>query len=116
MHETLEEEIRRVLAGMDNQDNQEPETQIPETIKQETEPDETIHIHYFPDAIVILKEEEPEDTTVVETTLAQTNTTPVFVGYAVCSFYLFLILSCIAFQLYLILNPPIATVTIIPKS
>ena len=32
-----------------------------------TEEPETMHIHYFPDAIVILKEEEPPETDIVET-------------------------------------------------
>jgi hypothetical protein len=117
MHETLEEEVRRVIANMDNEQHSQ-EQDVPETTDQEQQPEETIHIHYFPDAIVILKEGEdnPQPDNVVETTLAQTKQPPVFIAYAICVFYLFLIFSCIAFQAYEILNPPIATVTIIPKS
>lgn len=117
MTSSLEDEIQRVLASMDNeQSNQEQEQ--PDTTEQEKEPAETIHIHYFPDAIVIVKEgeETPQPNHVVETTLAQTKKPPLFIAYAVGVFYLLLILSTLAFQVYEILNPPIATVTIIPKS
>ncbi len=117
MTNKLEDEVRRIVASMDNeQSNQEQEQ--PDTIEQEKEPAETIHIHYFPDAIVILKEDkdnaQPDNT--VDTTLAQTKQPSVFIAYTVGIFYLFLIFSCIAVQFYIILNPPIATVTIIPKS
>jgi len=118
MTSSLEDEVRRVLASMESEEPNEKEQERPGTTERETEPEETIHIHYFPDAIVILKEgeETPQPHHVVETTLAQTKKPPVFIGYAICALYLFLILSCIAFQEYEILNPPIATVTIIPKS
>jgi hypothetical protein len=114
MHETLEEEIRRVLAGMDNQNNQEPETEPPATTEREQEPAKNLHIHYFPDAIVILKEEEQAQ--VVDSVPVIPQKVSFIPAYAICSFYLFIILSCIALQVYGLLNPPIATVTIIPKS
>ena len=44
-------------ASMDTQNNGQ-EQDIPGTTEQEAQPEETIHIHYFPDAIVILKEED----------------------------------------------------------
>jgi hypothetical protein len=124
MTKSLEEEVRRVIANMDNEQNsQEPrqtrqEQDVPGTTEQDKEPADTIHIHYFPDAIVIHKEgeETPQPDNVVEATLVKPKQPPVYIAYAICSFYLFLILSCIAFQVYEILNPPIATVTIIPKS
>src|SRR5439155_19945851 len=37
-------------------------------------------------------------------------------AYVICLLFLFIIISSITFQAYLIFNPPIATVTIIPKS
>lgn len=109
MHETLEEE-------MDNEQNNQEEE--PGTTEQKKEPLETIHIHYFPDAIVIVKEdtESRQEESAVETTLAQTTKPPVFIAYAVCVCYLLLMLSTLAFQFYIILNPPSATITIIPKS
>ncbi|HYT42690.1 MAG TPA: baseplate J/gp47 family protein, partial [Methylomirabilota bacterium] len=102
---------------MDNEEQNSQEQQTPGATEQELEPIDTIHIHYFPDAIVILKEdaETPQQSNVVDSTLFQTKQPPLFIAYAICSFYLFLIFSCIAFQFYMILNPPIATVTIIPK-
>src|SRR5258708_31450942 len=39
-----------------------------------------------------------------------------FPAYVICLFYLVLVLSTLAFQVYELLNPPIATVTIVPKS
>jgi hypothetical protein len=116
MHDTLEDEVKRILASMESEEPNGQEQDIPGTSEQETQPDETIHIHYFPDAIVILKEDKdsPQTDNAVETTLAQAKKPPVFIAYAICVFYLLLILSCIAYQVYEILNPPIATITIVP--
>src|SRR2546430_5254510 len=106
MHETLEDEVRRVVAGMDNQEHQEPETEIPGTTEQEPEPAKNLHIHYFPDAIVILKEEEPEAEQIVDSTPVIPQKISVIPAYTICLFYLMLILSTLAFQAYEILNPP----------
>ena len=117
MHDKLADHVRRIVASMDERRNDQ-EQDVPGVIEQDTQPEETIHIHYFPDAIVIVKEENdnPQHDNTVESTLAQTKKPPVFMAYAICLLYLFLILSCIAFQLYCIVNPPIATVTIVPKT
>jgi len=114
-HSNLEEEVNRIVATMDEQHNGQEQKQ-PGTSEQETEPEETIHIHYFPDAIVILKEEAQEPAQVVESTAVTPQNISFMPAYAICSFYILLIISTIAFQLYLIFNPPIATVTIIPRS
>src|SRR6266567_7304479 len=117
MTNRLEDEVRHIVASMHEQQNSQ-EQEPPEPTDQEQQPEETIHIHYFPDAIVILKEgtESQQEAAAIETTLAEPKQPPLFIGYAVCVFYLFLILSTLAFQVYLLLNPPVATVTIIPKS
>jgi baseplate J-like protein len=114
MHETFVDHMQHIVASMDNEQcNQEQET--PGTSEQETEPAETIHIHYFPDAIVIVKEDgdtAQQDNT-VETTLAHTKKPPVLIAYAICLGYLFLIFSCITFQVYCVFNPPGATIRIL---
>ena len=117
MTNRLEDEVRHIVASMHEQQNSQ-EQEPPEPTDQEQQPEETIHIHYFPDAIVILKEdtESQQEAATIETTLAKPKQPPQFTVYAVCVFYLFLILSTLAFQVYLLLNPPVATVTIIPKS
>src|SRR5436309_870920 len=103
MDKTLEEEVSRIVASMDEQADQ-----------QQPEP-ETYHVYPVPGGMVILKEEaEPLETGIVATTLAQTQKPPVFIAYAVCLFYVLLLLSTLAFQVYELLNPPIATITIIP--
>ena len=117
MHDKLADHVRRIVANMDERHNDQ-EQDIAGVIEQDTQPEETIHIHYFPDAIVIVKEENdnPQHDNTVESTLAHPKKPPVFMAYAICLMYLFLIVSCIAFQLYCIVNPPIATVTIVPKT
>ena len=57
MTNRLEDEIQRMVVDMDDQHGGQ-EQDIPETTEQETQPIDTIHIHYFPDAIVILNEQE----------------------------------------------------------
>jgi hypothetical protein len=99
---------------------------------------ETIHIHYFPDAIVILREgeEDTQEENVIDSTVTGTTTTeghteqtleqeavPLLNGkeqtrlaILTGSLNICLILSCLLLQVYLLLNPPTATVTLIPKS
>src|SRR6266566_4147250 len=115
MTNKLEDEVRRIVASMDNEEPNDKEQKAPRDTEQEPEPEETIHIHYFPDAIVILKEDE-HTAQVVDSAPLTPQKISFIPAYAICAFYLFLILSCIAFQFYMILNPPLATITIIPKS
>src|SRR6266849_9544104 len=111
MHETLEDEMKRIVVSMDEQHNSQEEQEPQESTAQEMQPIDTIHIHYFPDAIVILKEDtgNAHGDFTVETTLAKAKQPPVFIAYAVCVFYLVLILTTLAFQVYCLFNPPIAT-------
>ncbi len=113
MTNSLEDEVRRVVASMDERHNGQ-EQEPPGITEQETKPEETIHIHYFPDAIVILKEDD--EAQIVDSAPVLPRKISKIPAYAICGFYLLCILSCIAFQVYCIFNPPIATVTIIPKS
>jgi hypothetical protein len=111
MTKSLEEEITCIVAKMAEQQNEQP----PDTT---TEQDEIQDIY-----VLIVREhevEEEDQTQVVESTSAPVTIHPqktsLLPAYAICSLYIFLILSTIAFQFYLIFNPPIATITIIPKS
>lgn len=118
MHDTIERERRLIISRTDNGQNGGEEQDAPEMNGEEVQPEETIHIHYFPDAIVIVKEEKGKERVdnAVETTLAQPKRPSVLFAYATCVFYLLLVLSCIVFQVYALLNPPFATITIVPKS
>lgn len=121
MHEALEDEIRRVLAGMDSQEHQEPEIErAPGDTESSTPASEVIQDIY----VLVVREREsataepPEDA--LETTLApeHTETSGPFDPGAIATgmFFLFLVFSCLALQLTLAFNPFIATVTIIPTS
>ena len=123
------------------------DTQIPKEDEAITPPEgktsETIHIHYFPDAIVILRdgEESAQETNVIDTTVAgitATEYTTVSTEQTKkpeqeakpllnkkkktrhvllsASFYSFLILSGLILQSSLPFYSPTATVTLIPKS
>ena len=73
MTSSLEDEIQRIVASMDNEEQNNQEQQAQGATEQEQHPDETIHIHYFPDAIVILKEDEhtAQQGDTIETTLVK---------------------------------------------
>src|SRR5436853_6993055 len=75
------------------------------------EPEDTYHIYPVPGGMVILKE-EPE---IINATPTQNQPPSQLFPYAILFFAFFLPLSAILFQLYLLYNPPIATVTIIPN-
>jgi len=118
------EEVKKRVANPDEQQgNQEPETELLETdvlnAPLEEEPGVSYQVHHFPDAIVILK--DPADQTaeqVVESTLVPpVPQKPAYPHiYVLCVVYLVLLLAILIVQLWLLFNPPIATVTIIPRS
>jgi hypothetical protein len=121
MSETLEGQINRILAGMDEQQNQEPDTELPpEATARSTSASDEIQDVY----VLVVRDREratvepPGDA--IETTLAPEHADtrePFDTGeIATGLFFLFLVFSCIALQLYLAFNPFIATVTIIAKS
>jgi hypothetical protein len=115
---SYKDEIRAVLVSMDNHENQQQREANPQT-----PPEDQIQDIY----VYIVREQEDvaEDQAQVvdSTTAVPTHSAPVSLqqdsflsAYLFVCFSLFLILSTLAFQLYCIANPPIATVTIIPKS
>jgi hypothetical protein len=114
MTNSLEDEIQRIVAGMESEEQNSQEQESPGATEQEPEPIDTIHIHYFPDAILIVKEEQ--EAQVVDSTPVLPQNISLIPAYAICCFYILLIVSTLAFQVYCIVNPPIATVTIIPKA
>jgi hypothetical protein len=139
------EEVKKRLAHPDeHQDNQSPETEIPATdiLSEpfEEEPGITLHVHHFPDALIIIKEpgaqpgeqviegvaaEVPADASPgsgqeqkpgQEAAPALSEKKSARQAILTVSFYLFLILSGLLLQSSLPFNAPIATITIMPKS
>ncbi len=135
----LQEEIDRILAGMDStgqdgnpkEDQQELDTNIPDA-SLEDEPRITLHVHEFTDGVFLSTHEtlDFDETEYIDTTLAgaappaeQEPEAPQvkesrgnWFAYAPISVLLLMIFSSLALQTHLILNPPIAQITIIPKS
>ena len=120
MSETLEGQINRILAGMDEQGNQEPDTELPpEATARSTRASDEIQDVY----VLVVRDREratvepPGDA--IETTLAPENadtSEPFDIGaLSTGLLFLFLVFSCLALQLYLAFNPFIATVTIMAK-
>lgn len=108
MTSNLEDQVQHIVAGMNEREQQEPE--IPIEIPQ---PDEIQDIYVL---IVREQEEAPEHTQVVDSTPVTPQKISFLPAYAICGLYFICILATLAFQLSCIVNPPIATVTIIPKS
>lgn len=117
MSEALEEQVQNILDSMDEQAHQEPETNTqpppggPEHFSPA--PDEIQDIYLL---IVREQEEAPDNSQVVDSAPVLPQKISFLPAYAVCCFYFLLIVSTLAFQIYALLNPPIATVTIIPKT
>src|SRR6266566_257425 len=90
---------------MDKQNEQEPGSPGNETA-------DTIRDMYV---LIVREREDWGDTTLVVDSSPVLPQKPSFLpAYAICGFYLICILATLAFQLYCISNPEIATVTIIP--
>jgi len=124
------EEVTKLLASLDGhqQENTESETPIPDT----GEPIQDVYIQY----IFIEREEEEDEQDSIDSTLTELDTnvpftptpqpltktqardeqTSTHVGLFMMSLLVFLCLASIALQLHFILNPPIATIILIPKS
>jgi hypothetical protein len=111
---TIEQELQQLLASMNGQnEGEEVEAQTPG--QNETE----IQDIY----VLVVREgtgtdDPPEQ--IIEATLTQTkNKTREPIDPLMCAtgmFFLILVFSSLLLQVYMVLNPPIATVTIIPKS
>ena len=62
------------------------------------------------------EEEDEEDfPQVVESTLVLPRESPLLPAYVLCSSYVLLLVAALVFQLYCVFNPPIATVTLLPR-
>lgn len=115
MTHRLDDKVKRRAASMGTKPSNDKKQERPETTETETEPPQTIHIHYFPDAIVIVKEEE-QAAQIVDSIPVVSRKISLFPAYVACCFYVFLLVSALAFQFFCLFNPPQAIVTIIPKS
>ncbi len=88
---------------------------------QEPEDEEVIHVHHFPDALVIIKEPGKSTTTnipVVDSTPTAPgkNHSSLFIPLFVVSTFIFLILSTILLQIFLLIHPPTTTIILILRS
>ena len=105
--ETIDEQGQKRIAGMAKQNEQELGNPGSETA-------DTIHDIYV---LIVREREDMGDTTLVVDSSPVLPQKPSFLpAYAICGLYLLCFLATIAFQLYCISNPEIATVTIIPTS
>lgn len=107
--ETIEEHVQKLHLGMDERSEQEQEAGD----RENEAADSTQDIYVL---IVREREEGGEFTQIVDSIPVFSHKTSFLPAYAICGLYLFCILTCLAFQVYCIFNPPIATVTIVPKS
>ena len=116
----LKGDIEQFLQSLHGQESAEHEAETPqeEPPQPNTQPgtdediQETIHVYFVREP-----REQQKDGRVIESTpptKPQQNPDPA--AYTALLFGLFLPLSCLAFQLYLVFNPPTATVTLVPRS
>ncbi len=105
----LEDDINRVLASMNSKGSEE------DTGKLKEEKPEEFDIYIEPDRITVVKRPEIQPQ-IIESAPVTTQKTSLVPAYAICLFYLVLILSTLLFQVYEIVNPPIATISIVPKT
>lgn len=103
-HDTLEKHVRSIMVATDNPENQEQNIETP--------PDGIQDVYVF----IVREREEAEDATfTVESIPLHSQKTSLLPAYTICGIYIMCILAICAFQVYCLLNPPVATITIIPK-
>lgn len=123
MTNRLEDELRRIIARMDQEEYPSREHDQPGTTEQDGEPE--INAEMPPDElqdvyVLIVREqaeaEEGEPAQVVESTLVPPRHPSLLPAYAICGGYLLLLVATLAFQLACLFNPSVATVTLVPKT
>src|SRR5260370_7017347 len=102
MTNNLEDKLQRIVAHMDNHESQD-NTQTPQ---------EEIQDIY----VLIVREQEADQTQIVESTPVTPQKVSFLPAYAICCFYFLLILSTLVFQLFYIVTPPLPTIPILPQS
>jgi hypothetical protein len=122
MRSNYRDEVNKILASLDDDNNQEtePETEIPAT----PSPEPLREIHF-----IFVREEEEDEQYYVDSVAEELDTTPLptkpavqptsNVETGILPFGVFVILSCIIsimFQFYLIANPLTVTVTLAARS
>ena len=121
------EEVNKILARLDEDNNQDqkPETEIPDT----QEPIEDVYVY------ILRERESDQDEQVIDSVLTELDTNVPYaptlqttkvqardekksthIALLTMSFFIFLCLASITLQIHLILNLPVAIITIIPKS
>ena len=106
MTNNLEGQVQKLLAGMDKHNGQEVETGIPGN--EATDGIQDIYV------LIVREQEEEEQAQVVDSVPVKNK--PEYMAFLPACVFLLVIVSSLTFQLYCIVNPPIATITIIPKS
>jgi Baseplate J-like protein len=108
----LHNQIEHLLQSLNNeQEGTMPQDESPQPTNED-EPVETIHVYF-------VRERDDSQATVVEATLAPSQKAkhPSSLFIATTLIFVFMLpLSSILFQVYLAFHPPIATVTILPKT
>src|SRR6266581_6647501 len=105
------EEIKSILANLDEQNGQEQST------PDETQPIQEIDVYIEDDRITFIPKTPPKERIIDSTPVHPVPQKPSYRHiYVLSVVYLFLLLSILTVQLWLLLNPPIATITIVAKS
>jgi hypothetical protein len=105
----LQNQIERLLQSLnDEQEGTMPQDESPQPTNED-EPEETIHVYF------VREREEPQED-VVESTLATPQRPTSVVPATMLLLCLLLPTASILLQWYLVFHPPIAAVTIMPKS
>jgi hypothetical protein len=106
MTNNLEGQVQKLLAGMNEHNGQEVETGI--AGNEATDGMQDIYV------LIVREQEEEEQAQVVDS--VQVKNKPEYMAFLPACVFLLVIVSSLTFQLYCVVNPPIATITIIPKS
>src|SRR6266566_3123862 len=103
MEPQLSSEVEQFLRSLNSTDQEEGTSQ--------DEPKETIHVYFVREE----PEAEPEENIVEAIPVQNRGPSPMFT-VAIVSFYIGLLFSSIALQVFLAVNPPVATITIVPRT
>ncbi len=107
------EEVNKILANLDEPDNDGQEQSTPD----ETPPITEVDVYIESDRITFIPKKPPQERIIDSTPVTPVPQKPSYPHiYALSLVYVILLLSILTLQLWLLLNPPIATITIYPRS
>jgi hypothetical protein len=110
------DEVKSILASIDEPDKDSQEQRTPDA-SDTSQPIQEVDVYIEPDRITFIPKTKPQEHIIESTPAPPAPQKPAYLHIYILSFtYVFLLLSILILQLWLVFHPPIATITLVARS